>query len=68
MTEELATVSTVEAAVLLGCHRSTVTRMIQDGSLRAHRLTLAKQSPLRITMASVDELLAQRIVHPDDSN
>lgn len=67
MVEGLATLSTVEAAKRLGCHRSTVTRMVQDGSLRAHRLTLARQSPLRISAASVDELLAQRIVHSEDT-
>lgn len=59
--EPESTATTAQAADLLGVSRSTVTRLVQDGKLKAYKLNpSAVNSPLRIYRTSVDRLLQQR--------
>jgi len=63
--EPESTVTTAQAADLLGVSRSTITRLVQDGQLEAYKLNpSAVNSPLRIYRASIDRLLEQR--QPDE--
>lgn len=54
------TVTAGEAIKMLGISRMTLTRMIKRGELEAYKLTLAKNSPYRIYLDSVQTLLALR--------
>lgn len=49
-----------EAARILGVSPATIARMVRRGELRGHKLSLARNSPLRIYRASVEELLSRR--------
>jgi IS30 family transposase len=54
------TLSTREAARLLGVATSTVTKMIHRGNLSAHRKTLAKHSPFRAYKRSIEKVKQER--------
>jgi excisionase family DNA binding protein len=54
------TVSTLEAAALLGVSRNTVIRMVKRGELRAYRKTRAYRSPLRVFRDSVREVIEKQ--------
>jgi excisionase family DNA binding protein len=58
MNEE--TVTTQEAMKILGVSKTTVTRLVKRGELRAYKLTPAQNSALRIYKESLEELLEKR--------
>lgn len=59
-TPDSKTVSTTEAAEMLGVGTSTVVRMIHRGDLQAYKKTLAKHSAFRIYVDSIEEVQRQR--------
>ena len=54
------TITSREAAELLGVSMATIARLVKRGDLDGYKLTLGKNSPLRIYRDSVDSLLARR--------
>ena len=68
MMAENATVTTAEAAKLLGVSGATVTRLYRAAKLRGHKLTPSRNSPLRIYRDSIDEMLRERENHPPAEN
>ncbi len=58
MTDQNNTVSTSEAAQILGVSPTTVTRLVKRGLLIGWKLTPKRNSPLRITRASIDKYIA----------
>ena len=54
------TLSTVEAAALLGVSRNTVIRMVNAGELRGYKKTLARNSPMRVYRDSVEEFVTEK--------
>ena len=56
------TVTTTEAMEILGVSRPTITRLIQQGELKAHRLTPASTSPFRIYVSSIEAVMRRREV------
>jgi excisionase family DNA binding protein len=57
---EKETVSTKEAARMLGVAPSTVTRMIHRGDLRAHKKTPAQTSAFRVYKSSIEKVKEER--------
>lgn len=51
------TVSTTEAAALLGISRNTIIRMVNRGELQGYKKTLARNSPMRVYRESVLEFM-----------
>ena len=62
--DDRPTLSSSEAAQIIGVSIPTITRMIQRGELEAYKLTLAKSSPLRIYKDSVEDVLERRKQQP----
>ena len=58
------TVTTEEAAEILGVSRTTIPRLIKRGDLDAYKLIPATNSPLRIYRDSIDALLKAREAQP----
>jgi len=54
------TITTTEAANVLGVSRATVSRMIQRGEIKGYKLTMALNSPYRVYQQSVQEFLNKR--------
>ena len=54
------TMSSREAAEILGVSMSTVARWVRSGYLKGHKLTRVRNSHLRVSRESVDRLLAER--------
>jgi excisionase family DNA binding protein len=60
--EKQDVITTDEAMEILGLSRSTVTRLIKDGELKARRLTPRRNSPYRIYRSSIEDFLRRRQV------
>ncbi len=58
--ETRKTVSTREAAEILGVGTSTVIRMIHRGDLQGYKKTPAKRSAFRVYFDSIEEVKRQR--------
>ena len=54
------TLTSSEAAQILGVSMATVARLVKKGELNGYKLTTARNSPLRIYQDSVDKLLKRR--------
>ncbi|MFW6116183.1 MAG: helix-turn-helix domain-containing protein [bacterium] len=54
------TISTKEAAEMLGVATSTVNRMINRGDLKAYKKTPVKYSPFRVYKSSVEKVKEER--------
>lgn len=65
---ENETVTTAEAAQLLGVSGGTVTRLYREKLLLGHKLTPTRNSPLRIYRSSIDEMLRERENQPPTAN
>ena len=61
-----AAVTADEAATLLEVSRATITRLLQKGDLKGYKLTTAPNSPIRIYMASIDDLIQRRQYQPTE--
>ncbi len=57
------TVSTREAAEMLGVGTSTINRMIHEGHLRASRKSMAPRSPFQVYVDSIKELQKKLMVN-----
>ena len=65
MTLPPGTLTTAQAADLLGVSKSTITRLAQAGKLKAYKLNpFSNNSPWRIYRSAIDNLLQQR--QPDE--
>jgi len=53
-----------QAAQTLGVSIATVARLVRSGTLQGYKLTKGRNSPLRISRASIDRLLADRSTPP----
>ena len=62
--DDRPTVTTEEAAGLLGVSKATVIRLIQRSELQAYKLTLGQTSPYRIYRDSIDDLIERRQHQP----
>lgn len=60
MNESRATVSAKEAMKRIGVSRATISRMVLDRELEAYKLTLARNSPYRIYVDSLESFLKRR--------
>jgi hypothetical protein len=56
----MKTVTTAQAASILGASTGTITRLYRTGLLKGHKLTSARNSPLRIYQDSLDQMLLMR--------
>jgi excisionase family DNA binding protein len=54
------TISTAEAAALLGVSRTTVTRLVNSGQLKGYKKTPARNSPMRVYRDSVLEFITEK--------
>ena len=57
-------VNSRHAARLLGISTATIARLYRAGTLQGYKLTKGRNSPLRISRASIDRLLADRSTPP----
>jgi len=62
------TVTTKEAARILGVSTPTVIRLVNSRRLRAYKLTGLKNSPFRIDAESVRALLREREAGPTEGD
>ena len=60
MNNEKDTVTVAEAVKLLGVSRATINRLVTDGKLHGYRLTPSKNSPLRIYLDSIENVIRER--------